>query len=415
MKLVLGKRKLDFDVLMLCFLLTNLLLLVFINEGQKFVEWGSTGICLICIAIKAISQPPIRRKLYGFAFFIGYLLFVTLLNGKYTYLFSNIISLFQPFIIFLYLCCLSSFEKEKVEAVIERHYLFFNIYYFVNFVFMLYQIQTDVLYDNITGFIGVYGTHRLTAFVVFLVLLNIRVISQHKNLRKTWALILLTLLIVISSIWISSINDNTALYILLPLVVLLYFFASNRISAPAFFEILIVIAVVALVWDRLMDDEDFRYYLENRLFSKIQEFSMILKNGELDEERMAYVNYAVEHLNGKSIGVGLGQFAFMGDKDISDMDISLRNWGMSNISSLIGVGGIWFMVAYAAFFAYIMAVPAGNWRVFFSFVLIFLILIYYSQPVNSIPMITAVWLMLYPFMDNRSRAYTLQQKKEEKS
>lgn len=261
---------------------------------------------------------------------------------------------------------------------------------------MLYQIDANVFYDNITGFIGIYGTHRLTAFVCFLLLLNINLIKE-KGMKQTGFLIVNTVLILASTLWISSKNDNTAMYIFIPLTLILYFVNAKKVTLSTLFKVSMLVLVAIVIFSQLMKVNEIRFFFESRLISKIEGFLAFFSTGRIEEERYAYIDYALQWLNGKSIGIGIGRVKLVGDPIISSSDVSLRNWGMSNMASFIAAGGLVFTFIYILIYTYIVIAPQKNKKLFISLSIIFLALFYYGQTATSIPMVTFVWMMLYPF------------------
>lgn len=396
MKVVIGNRKIDFDELFLGFLILNLLVLVFINEGQLIIELLITVFAFISI----IQLIPYSKSVTTKVLLIGgvflYLFTVTIINGCYDYVDDNIRFLLRPALVLIYLSNLMHQKPQLLDKIIFKHCWVFNIYYFLNFLMMLYQIKLDVFYDNITGFIGRYGTHRLTAFVCFLLLLNIQAAQEAKSKRKI-CLLAYTGFLLVSTLWISSFNDNTAVYVMLPITVILYLFCTNKISMTMLIKIVLTVLVILIAFDQLMKVEEIRHFLEGRLFLKIDQMFLIFEKGKMQEERFVYITYALDFLNGKGFGVGLGMIKMIGDKRLSSIDILMRNWGMSNMASLIAIGGIIFMFIYVVIYGYIVSTPSNNVKRFVSVCIIFLMLFYYGQTATSIPMITVVWMMLYPF------------------
>ena len=292
MKVVIGNRKIDFDELCLGFLILNLLVLVFINEGQLIIELLITVFAFISI----IQLIPYSKSVTTKVLLIGgvflYLFTVTIINGCYDYVDDNIRFLLRPALVLIYLSNLMHQKPQLLDKIIFKHCWVFNIYYFLNFLMMLYQIKLDVFYDNITGFIGRYGTHRLTAFVCFLLLLNIQAAQEAKSKRKI-CLLAYTGFLLVSTLWISSFNDNTAVYVMLPITVILYLFCTNKISMTMLIKIALTVLVILIAFDQLMKVEEIRHFLEGRLFLKIDQMFLIFEKGKMQEERFVYITYAL--------------------------------------------------------------------------------------------------------------------------
>ena len=402
MKVAFDDKKFDIDEILFSFLITNLLLLVFINEGQLLVEFAISVFCSVRIIMMMHGDKYITGKVLISVCFFAYLTFITVLQGfDFTYYTDNFKLVYRPLVVFLYLSTLLLQKPNVIKKILEKNYLFFNVYYSVNLVYLLYQSTTSIFYDNITGFLGIYGTHRLTAFTTFLVLLNISLILNSKIKRK-WILLVYTLYIAVSTFIVSNINDNTAVFIFLPLSVLLYLFCSGRISPKMLLSVAAIGVLFILLFSQMMKNEEILYFLESRLFNKIEGMMNVFDGESIEEERMVYVEYAFEKLNGAACGVGMGSIKIIGDPTISSLDILLRNWGMSNMASFISIGGIAFLILYIIAYVIFIAYPHSGVRIYIAFFVLLFVLVYYGQPLTSIPMITAVWMMLYPFLSNRN-------------
>lgn len=410
MQILFNKRKIEFEKLFLFFLLLNLFFLVFINEGQLVVEQVISVFATLFTVKMALRDKNVRRKIMLIFLTFFYLFLVTLKRYDTIYLAENLKVMYRPAILLIFLSSLQRQRPDIVKDVIVKHYVFFNVYYFFNLLMMIYQIRTEVFYDNITGFIGIYGTHRLTMFVCFLIILNLQMIPKVDVIRKSF-LIVSTAFILGSSLIISSFNDNNAIYIFLPAILILYFYTSNRITLSTILKIIFVVLIVYIAIMQLLTIDEVREFFESRLFTKIDEMLMIFTEGRMEEERYVYIEFALENLSGKTIGVGIGRHKLVGDPILRGLSIELRNWGMSSMASFIAAGGVVFMFIYILIYTYIAAYPSKNKKMFPIFFILFVMLFYYGNTPTSIPMITAVWLVLYVFSrsDEQETSITIQE------
>lgn len=393
MKIVIPKKNFELDELFLYFVLSDLFILVFLQAGQFLVENLIILMATVLTVKMAVTNKSILTKLITVGIVFAYLIAVTVYRGSDKFLIENLKLLYSPMILLIYLIALQNEKPYIIKKVISNHYVFFNVYYFINLIFMIYQLKQGVFFDNVTGFIGLYGTHRLTMFVCFLIVLNLNTIKKLDGIKKR-NLILYTVFVFGSSLVISSMNDNNALYILMPLIMVMYLFLTQKISFKTILKIAIIIAVMFIALQQLVKIDEIAEFFDKRLFAKIDEMLVIFSTGKTEEERFVYIDYALSHMHGRDIGMGIGRYKLVGDATISSISKALRNWGMSNMASFIAAGGVIFMVSYLFVYAYVASVPNKNKKIFPVFLIIFLILFYYGQTATSIPMMIAVWLVL---------------------
>ena len=412
MKLRINSKSYDFDVLFIYYLILEVLFLLYFNKGQSYILTSIIVYATVRSGQMIFSKNNLtktdakiypRIKTYKSVLWMVLLLFIyelviTYVQGDFTYLFSNLNYLYGPLILMIYLSLIAYLKSGVIQKVIYKHYMFFNFYYFLNTIVMVFQIRRGIDFDNIAGFFGDYGTHRLSAFVCFLVLLNLNIIRQSKAIKKI-ILICSTGFIIVTTFLISNYNDNTAVYIMIPITLLLYFLFMGKIKPNTLVRISLLFLTFYIGFQQLSKMIYMQTFLQQRLFNKIDGFLSVFSGGNIEEERYVYVQYALDHLNGSRVGMGMGAIKIVGDPTISKISINLRNWGISNISSLISIGGVIFSFVYICLYAKIMSVPDSKKSIFGVFFIIFLMLIYYTQVVSSIPMSICVWLMLIPFYD----------------
>lgn len=396
------KLRLDLDIVLVVMMITNVMVLVYIGIGQTKINQFLALLALIrTIRLARRYQQVLFRWLVSLLF-IFYLMCITLLSGQVDYVVLNLQLLMQPMAILIYLASLICYKKDKINKLFDALYPIFNIYYVINLIVMLHQISKGVFYDNISGLMGNYGTHRLTAFTSFLVMLNLNKIDGEKKKNIKIIEAIYVVFIIISSIAISAINDNTALYVFLPIVLLLYCIIQNKIQTRTIIRGLISVLLILLVIPILMRNEVIYDFVDRRVLLKINEFIRIFTGQEISEERFAYIKYALSNMSGYTTGVGIGIYRFQADPTLSSISYYLRNWGMSNMSSLIASGGLAFMFLYIALYSYIVSYKSYGKKAFVVFYVLFLLLFYYGQTATSTTMVICVWLVVYAMINQRA-------------
>ena len=131
------------------------------------------------------------------------------------------------FFVIAYILILVYENREGLGRFIRNDLFYiFNIYFLINIPILLKQIgntfflmrnfeENPFYQDHITGLIGANGTHELTFYWIMLILINM----YRYSVKKEKALLVVNVIYVIFMIIISSQNDNTAFFIIFPLII----------------------------------------------------------------------------------------------------------------------------------------------------------------------------------------------------
>ncbi|WP_139376210.1 hypothetical protein, partial [Clostridium chromiireducens] len=110
--------------------------------------------------------------------------------------------------------------------ILKDLFIILNTYFIINIpilikqldytYFLMRNVQSNSMYeDHVTGLIGTSGTHELTFYWIVLTIVNLYKYSQKKNKK----ILILTCAYVVFMFIISSQNDNTAYFILFPMII----------------------------------------------------------------------------------------------------------------------------------------------------------------------------------------------------
>ena len=398
------------------------LILYFCFFEILFLNWILTGrdtiIALVCLLmlIRIIyyfpsilkNNPKSKFILWGIVSMIVYIIINTIANGTFKYFGENMFKLFKSYIVVLYFMFLLIVKYDLVKKVFEKMYYLLNAYYLLNFYILFKQLNnsyflidmqktSNSMYeDQITGFIGVDGTHRLTLFSIFIIILNLYMIYQNKVKYKklTYIYILITTILML---YLSRFNDNNAIYVLLPLIFIFYILINVKINYKSCIKVIIVIVAILTILIILINSGKINLLLPERVISITNKFLAIFSGGEIKEERMEYVRYALENLNGYYFGRGFGAIRIYKDPSIPNI-YSLRNWGMSNISSLISMGGVIFYVLWVYLYSKTFGIIVKNNQVTRIIFILMLLLSYYQQVMTEVPLTILLCFILVIFI-----------------
>lgn len=390
------KWETDLDAIIVFILMLNVYFLNFLGEGQLVIEWLVRVVILGRFIQRYILKKDVRVPVIFITAALAYLMIITIINGTSLHLYYNALMIGSSILVYLYLGCITCYRQDIVNKYVNKSLTFFHVYYWINTAFIIIQTNQGVFYDNRTGFLGAYGTHRLMCFVCFLVLADIRkakVCPQKKMKHITNAI-----LIAASSLIISSFNDNTAMYVVLPIVIVFYIVVNSEIDIKILFKVagIGILAYISLIL--LMKNQSIAEFLNKRLFDKLLGFTSFFQTGEIGEERYIYIQYALENLNGFGTGVGLGKVRFLSDANITRLGINYRNWGMTNMASFIAVGGLAFTIVFIIINERMLLIGKYTPKCRFCMSVFLIIMCYYTQPFIGILMPVCIWHMLLPIL-----------------
>lgn len=271
------------------------------------------------------------------------------------------------FLVIAYILILGYENREGLGRFIRNDLFYiFNIYFLINIPILLKQIgntyflmrnfeQNPFYQDHITGLIGANGTHELTFYWIMLILINM----YRYSVKKEKALLAVNILYCIFMVIISSQNDNTAFFMIFPLIIIQYFLKdilnkrkllSNLIKLSVF-----LIAFMAIGWVLYYENTNVNEFVNSRVVEKLNQYGIIHDESKKleqdwtdDEERIALYKYAIKEGNGYGIGKGIGSIESYGDPSMPD------HFGMSEISLRTYEGGIVYLCGYIVLFSYFL-------------------------------------------------------------
>ena len=385
---------LDNTILLLMYL--QLIILEFLGFGQML----NKVIALLIIVRLVISLK--RRKI---EFIIPVILIVLFLIGclvgqeiHFNIMKSNFLMLFYSYIYLYYIFFLCKNKNGYIDTLLKKMFIPFNLTMVINIIVLFIQIthpylitakitsiEIDYLEDTISGLFAYGATHVVSLFTTFIVLYNF---SYAKGIRKANVRKLLriyTCILILITSFIALFNDNKAFFILMPMILLIFWYADkekrslrlNRIVMscfilPIFLYVLYLLSV------------DFREFIDNNFLSL---YRMILNSVNLgsmangSNERIAMIFYALKcpdtYLFGKGFGsVGLYQAGVEG----------FRHFGQADFGTLLILGGVWFtsllLCSYIKMLNGIIAKKKLNEVVGVGIIIIVLILTAYTQCVT---------------------------------
>lgn len=339
-------------------------------NGNSYISYISL---LLMLRVIIIIINNVKIKPLDVFWCASYLLIVCiniLVNGKQRLLRSNgfaqgIANL--SVIIFIFI--LSERYRDGLKNFALRDiFTIFNIYFLFNVpiiykqldytYFLMRGIGNNPMYeDHITGLIGQSGTHQLTFYWILLTIINL---YKYATSKKKYILVIIISEIVFM-IMVSSRNDNTAFFLIFPIIVGQYL-ALNLFKKEKnilklvknIFKALIIGCFVFVGVKYLYTvNEDVNEFVNNRVLEKLEQFSIVNKGNRQtdtseDEERIYLFKVALEDGKGYKMGHGIGSIESYGD-------ISMPvHFGMSEISLRVYEGGIIYLAILILIFSHFL-------------------------------------------------------------
>jgi hypothetical protein len=227
--------------------------------------------------------------------------------------------------------------------------------------------------DQITGLIGMSGTHILSLFYTTVILLNYMCVLKEGKNKKSVGWLVFNLL---SSIIIALFNDNKSYYILLVMAIILIIaikIINKEMNKKRIITIVLsLLTMIGILF--LIQISNLNTDSNNRITYYINSITNIGAS-----ERTKLFNYALDKGNGYGIGNGIGSIQDYGDPNLP------KHFGINNLSSLTYQGGITylFLVIIGFFIVYYKMSKIKNYKYGFLIFAFLILLCYYTQPFSE--------------------------------
>ena len=353
-----------------------MLILIFVSFYGLFSRYvGYTGVWNDVITIiilllvwtkgnnwlnKVIKNIFILGSFFMSVIFLSLSVFFSSSNA---YIIDNLQAILYPLLI-----CILVWDMNQSKAITEFFTIsfgFFNLMWILN-LFVLsrqvtgsgFMIKSEWLAlnnfypDQCCGLFGNSGTHPLGMFSVFILIYNLYYANYKAKKKKL--LLAYTFLTEGLMLIYSRLNENMALFVLLPFFGALYLlleteWKSQKISKKIikYGRYIILFLFLAFVIFQFHGIGD---YIRNELstrINKIISFKVFETNGS--NERLAIPFYALANDLGWRFGRGFGSWQI----HLSGF-LGFRHFGLNSAGSFIALGGIWFYISYCSLYASLM-------------------------------------------------------------
>lgn len=388
----------DIDKWLLYFTFLEMLLLRWVLVGQDTIIYIFCTIIVFRLFLLSKAQKrKCLKNLYLIALIYIYIIFRSLFASpvNWKFLFDNLRTMSLPLIIIIYFGYLITAKRKLVQDTFLNLTSFLNFYYVINTVIILIQynikfflmpterITNNYYQDHLAGLLGIEGTHRLAAFTVFLVLMNLYKIGVEKKGTSSRLLAYICVaMIIVVAFYTSAMNDNNMMYILIPVFLLLYYMTDSKNSRGKIFKVAVGCVVAIIVVYLVANTSILNNLGDIRIASIFKNTVQGIRGGALKDERFTHLIYALVQNKGIFLGVGFASLRFRQDSTITAVAYIYRNFGMNDIAPLISLGGFLFYALYMGAITKIIVPIKAQRRTRKYIFVILLIFTYYHRGVE---------------------------------
>ena len=391
--------------------------------------------CLDYTSGKKWSKRMILILVMGGTLFLS-LVAISYLGGiDYGFARKNLATIIKVVIVEVTIMMMACNQGFDFYHKLKKCFLLFNFWGILNMVVLMRQINIkgfmmpakwlsmNTYYEDLcAGLFGYNGTHRLGIYMTFLFLYNLY-ISEFEIKKKITRNILYAYNFTLLT-WhfiLSTKNDNMTLYILTVMFFCAYVFIDMYWRNPSFLLQIVqwtkYILVILLVVIAVLIIPFTRDFVINGILGRILKFTTVTSStGSGSTERLSILLYSFENGFGYIAGKGIGYWPIGGDFETNDI-IGFKHFGLSSMSSLVYLLGIWFYLFFVIWTSkiYQKTTQKNDMTLFIVIFLIMLFLTFYTTNLSSTPVSTTLMLIfsLFGMMGDRIReTKNLRHKKE---
>lgn len=346
------------DKLILYLILVQVLILEFLGLG-RYANWIILALILVRLVLSRwrlfdVPTAPL------FAVLAVILLFGWALGGSSSVLQSNALMIVYPAIYSLYLYLLCVNRRGCLESFLTHVTPLLNVALVINLAAMMVQLNSPgsiVAYhdasqeisfyeDTVSGFFAYASTHTIALYTTLVLLLNIAAVRRRRAMGlSVTALRVYNIALIVVSFAIATLNDNKALFVFLPMVLLVLLFgdiATGRLK-PSVALVGILLAGISLVLVYALVPA-LQIFITDQYFSL---FEMTASSRDIgssangSNERIAILAYALGIPSTWGVGLGIGASGLY-----AAGYLGFRHFGQADMGSFLVLFGVWFATAY---------------------------------------------------------------------
>lgn len=327
------------------------------NYFEPVTIWYGFFVVLL-IGVAAFHTNFIKTVFHHYILIIIGLLLLILsiiesINNEF--LFTNIMNLMTPTLICISMSALVFIDKDRFKKLILSRVTLLNVWWVINLILVAIQVAGVPLFiksswmernsfyqDLCCGLFGYNRTHELAFFSCMILVCNLHVYS----VKKKKVFLIYTLLTEAAMLVCSYFNDNTAFFILLPLVLVMYFVLEDLKKKTGFIKrlarCLLYVLIVTIIIAILLQIPAIRQVYDDYIQVRINALIFYNKLGVAgSNERAAIVEYAFRQPETWRVGSGIA-----GDLLGEHMNHGFKHFGLSSMGIMLCLTGVWYYTVH---------------------------------------------------------------------
>lgn len=351
-----------------------LLLGLFFGYFEVTAFWN-TGVILLTgwllIASRYIKKTVLKNPMTVLLLFILACFIVINITymGTGAYLSYNLIQIVRPIVILCGVFYISQEKNNIMYDFLTQNFRLLNLMWVVNLIVLGLQVAgtgfmikaswmaaNSFYADNCTGLFGGSSTHVVMLFTIFITIYNLEIgikrFSTRGKKKAFFAYVFGTLGLMFL---FSTLNDNTAMFIFVPIFLVWYYLHKLRIADITLFnkifDVLKYVVLAILLLLILQSIPGVSDFINTTVMNKLNGIINFKDtNGLGSVERLAIVSDALNRGFGWKLGQGLGAWNIMGGKYAGFL-----HFGLSSVGSFIYLMGIWGYLIITVVYTYFMS------------------------------------------------------------
>lgn len=350
---------------------------------------------------------PVLLLILLTVFFVLNIIFM----GTGSYLSYNMIQIIRPLIILSGVYYISQEKNDIIYHFLRSNFKLLNLMWIINLVVLGLQVagtgfmikaswmKANSYYpDNCTGLFGGSSTHVVMMFTIFITIYNLEIGIE--RMRASWrkkaflGYVYGTLAVMFL---FSTLNDNTAMFVFVPVFLVWYYLHKLRIVNTTLFskiiKILKYIFLATLLLLFLLIIPGVSDFINTIVLNRINGIINFKEtNGLGSVERLAIASDALNRGFGWKFGQGIGAWNVMGGRYAG-----FAHFGLSSVGSFIYLIGIWgyllITIVYSYFLSH-MRSDGSKLSVFVTFTMVNLLCFYTMYLTATHAMVWSVFIFL---------------------
>lgn len=422
------KRRIKLNDVVFSFILCLALLSSYFGGAAVGFAWASllwnAGIMAMFLAVlldyslyKKFDKTTLNILLVGGMVFILFLAINFSFGKNRGFARSNLMTIIKVIVAEMSIMMFARSPRTKFFDKLKNCFWLFNVWGILNMIVLTIQINIkgflmpsawlsmNSYYEDLcAGLFGYNGTHRLSIYMTFLFLYNQYTAEfETKRKGKKRRLYIYNYTLLTWHFILSTQNDNMTIYILTVVFFAAYVYLdthwqnhSLQVNIVKWSKyVLVGVFTVGVV---LFIPSTREFIIEGVVERILKLTAVTSSTGSGSTERLSILLYSFENGFGYGLGNGIGYYPFGGNME-TNASIGFRHFGLSNMSSMIFLMGVWFYLFFTIWVSKIyQSLSRENDKILLMVILLLtLFLTFYTTNLTSTPMSVCLMLIFSTF------------------